>query len=232
MRQTRLQLRTSVINNTQRADKADFINQALNDALSEMANRHQWRGLRVQSSVSVNVNDTSFPIPDNMNHIVSVRVQNENSILVHNLRLESKKQLEQRYPALGTLNTASTPCYAYEEAGIINFLPRASQNCTMVVTGDYNPGNLLSDTDQPSIPQAEPAIIAWATAETFRSIQMLEEAQYWDAQFEKRFLILKRNDQSRPAERRFVKPFPQPPGEYILEPWKDPFAGQRGLDVP
>lgn len=228
MSQTRLQLRTSVINNTQRDDKVEFINQALNDALAEMSSRHTWRSLRTQQEVSILTDATDVAIPEGISHIVSVRVKNTDDTITHNLILKDKRELEKYYPALGTQNTSATPAYAYEEAGTLHFMPRASQDCTLIITGDINPGNLTIDTDVPSIVGSEPAIIAWATAEVFRSIQQLGDAQFWDNHYEKRLIILIRDDKSRPGQKRIIRGFENlPTDQYIVEPWKDPFAGQR-----
>lgn len=223
---TREQLRNSVIANTNRSDKADLINDAINMALDEITMRHTFKSKKQQISVSVVAEDTSFVIPEGINRLLSVRVENSDGNVFHNLVIMPKARLERTFPALGQNNISGIPTYGYEENGVVYFLPKAVAAYSFLVTGDSLSGTFTSDSDTCLIPGVDPCIIAWATAWVFKSIEQFEDASVWDQRFEKSYLFAVRNDRRRPATELEAEQFPFEGPAYISDPYNDPFAGR------
>lgn len=222
---TLAQLRAAVILNCQRADKADLIDIALNFGLTEARARHPFAAERAEVPVTLAVDDTSFSLPQGMTNVSDIRVVNTDGFLVHQLRLESKNTLIRQVPSLGRENVSGTPAYGYEEAGVIHFGPKASQEFTMLVTGDITEISLDDDDAGAGIKGIDEALVAYATAYLFRSIQQNEEAGVWESVWERRILNAIRNDKSRSGERRQLEAFPGPPKGFTIDPVKDPFYG-------
>jgi hypothetical protein len=80
------------------------------------------------------------------------------------------------------------------------------------------------------ITTADAAVIAFATADLFASIQNFQAGQYWRAMGEQSLAEAYRNDQRRPGTRIQLQGFRQSDmnvenNTASLEPWNDPFAG-------
>lgn len=219
------ELQTAVIANTQRSDKLSVITDGLNFGIDELTRRHVFRALRTEVSVEVVADDSQFPIPEGMTHVSNIRVLNGET-LVHTLCVKSKNTLMREFPSLGRELSTGTPAHGYEEAGIIHFFPTASQTFTMLVTGDGQGGHMESETDTPGIEGIDEALIAYATAHVFRSIQLYEDSGFWEGTFERRAITAIRNDKRQAAEIRQLEPFPGPSGVPDVDPTKDPFYGQ------
>jgi len=226
MARTLAQLRTLVQANCNRPDKTAVVDAGLNFGLDELTRRHTWRARRSEVPVAIAMDDLSFTVPDGLTHVSDIRVMNSDGIMVHKLCVRAKNTLIRDYPQLTHSNISGTPAYGYEEAGIVYFFPKAAQVFTMLVTGDTQGGSMVDDTDGPGIEGVDEALVAYATAYLFRSIQQNEEAGVWEMNFERRAQTAMRDDKRRALEERQLEPFRPSDELTIVDPIKDPFYGQ------
>lgn len=201
------ELRNMVVANTSRRDKVTLIDQALNLALIEMAQRAPYKRLnRVTYEVPVVEGDGSFTPPVDYVQIVSVQVVTPDVNTRGPLRIKTKSDLHGRFPNFLDSANSGTPAWGYIEAGRIWFYPKASQSFTMSITLDLLPAKLTDDEDQSPDSNWDNALVAWATAYTFRSLQQWQDAAGWDQQFEQAFRTMIRADRRSPSEGRSRQP--------------------------
>lgn len=225
MGMTLAQLRTLVQANVNRPDKTVVVDAGLNFGLDELTRRHTFKGRRSEVPVAIATGDTSVSVPEGMTNVSNLRLQNSDASVVSTICFKAKNVLLRQFPQLTIANIQGMPAYAYEEAGQIFFFPEASQEYTLLVTGDSQGGFLAAETDTVGIDGIDEALVAYATAYVFRSIQQNEEAGIWGANFERLAVTAIRNDNRRSGEERQLEGFPGPPKGYNSDPTTDPFFG-------
>jgi hypothetical protein len=183
---TRAQLRDAIAGATNRADKTNLINTAINLALREIGSRHDFRELKDEQDVSIQVNEQSIAVPGTFHQIIEARLIN--GTLSYPIEIRTKGWFVQRFPS-PTTAPAAEPAYGYEEGGLLYFQAPAYAARTIRLTLYSLPADLLNDTDRCMIGYLDNAITSWGCAFVHRSLQMYQEAQYWMLEYERALRI-------------------------------------------
>jgi hypothetical protein len=220
------QLYNAVITRTGRTDKTQLAKDSINLWLGEIINRHPWKALFVTTDLTININDLQTQLPANFFKLIEVRVVNPAAYaLSYPMLVLFKNDFIKRWPNVSAFGSGR-PFAGYEENGILYYSPKASQVYTLRLTYMAKPVTLADDGDPNPIPTIDAALISFATAEVFDSVQMFEAGQQWRAKAEASLEQAYMNDNRTPV----VSPKLQERQHSALsdgspEPWNDPFAG-------
>lgn len=217
---TRAQLRSTVILNTNRADKSNLINQLLNQAISEIFQVKEFRSAEQLETLTLASGSQTLTLVGTPQQVLSVQIVNGS--LSFDLCLKDKKWILHRFPDLSVTIT-TRPVYCYAEGSTIKFVGLANQDYTVNVRY-YNIPTLTLDTDVCPTSIIETAVIAWTTAAVFDSIQMFSEAGVWMGRYTRALRIAMSSDDRSHADRT-VEPHGTPAPEPTGVPYLDPFAG-------
>jgi hypothetical protein len=103
------------------------------------------------------------------------------------VQIRSKGWVLERFP-LPSAQPQSYPQWCFEENGTLYFnLPFLSAFTIDITVMNYEAFTGDSDT-LANIPQVDNAIISYATAYSFRSLQQFEESSTWQAQYERELI--------------------------------------------
>ena len=225
MAKTRAQLRSLVEDTTGRTDKSDLINNALQFAIEEMLQRYSWRNLATVQATNdsvLSIGDTSLTLT-----ATTIRIREARGIDGTTsgwaIRVLMKEKFLREVPNIASITGDSKPEIGYQDGQTFHFAPGSDSTYTIRVTGDMLV-TMDDDTDTNPIIMGDHALTCFATAFTFRALEQFESAASWDEQFEKAFIVARRNDTRMIAE--VVKPDPHrtPDGLISGTPWLDPFV--------
>jgi hypothetical protein len=184
-------LRAEVVTNTGRTDRLDYINKQINKGIEYFNRLWPFKGLRQTTLISVVANDQSFSLPSDFLWIQQVLLLNgANSYQVD---VRGKSFMLQRWP-----NARSTafglPAIGYIDGSLFYFVPVANQAYQFSVSYYRKMPLLVTDSDTILIDYLDEAVVAYATAKVFKSVEQFDSAQVWlqDAQGE--FLAAKDAD--------------------------------------
>jgi hypothetical protein len=215
-----------VVSNTNRSDKLSLINQFLAQAISEIFQVKEFRSAEVVEEVTLTGGTQSLQLSGTPQQVLSVQMIF--GVLSRELWFKDKKWILNKFPNLS--NTITTrPTYCYADGSTIYFVGLANQDYTIRVHY-YKIPTFSLDTDVCPTPIIENAVVAWATASTFRSIQMFQEAGVWMQEYGRALRIAMSSDDKSHADRTaeghgYPKPWP------LGVPYQDPFAGIRGEET-
>lgn len=217
---TRLQLRSLVIDNTRRSDKTDLINAAIDLALEEIGLVHDFRLMSEESDLSVAQSAASVALPSDYYQVLEARLIDGTESF--ELQIKDKNWVVERWPNIASV-PEGTPTVAYEENGTLVLAPRPNRTYTIRVTVSKLPSSLTSDSSSPTIAGISHAIVAWATAYVFKSIQQFEAARFWMQEYARSLILAVRADKRRSAVKYQLEEFPDSERNLSTRPWLDPF---------
>jgi len=204
---TKEEIKDVVVLHTNRDDKTDLIYTAIDLGLKQINMRWPFKQTRIVVDTAVVEDQVSISLPTDALQLVSVRIKDDGTVTgAQVVNVYSKSYLVQNFPALGDEDTSSSgkPTIAYEQNGQLFFVPRSNGSYTLELT--YDSIELLEETtDSPASANLDEALIAYATAYVYKSIQMLSDAQFWNVEYERAFDITRRADSSRTAQKRGMR---------------------------
>jgi hypothetical protein len=213
-----------VLGNTGRTDKDIYIDTYLKRAVVEIGRRHNFKSLQVETDLSIGENAVSIPLPSDTIRLLEARLINGTQSTP--MPIYSKAVVVRQYPSISSMQTG-VPSMGYEQNNVIYFLPPSNGSYTIRVTCIKAPAALLAPGDTCDIPDSEDALVAYATASVYRSLQQYQDATYWMTEFERSLAAAIRCDINVPATMQ-VAQASQMQSPHQLQPWLDPFAGFDG----
>jgi hypothetical protein len=218
---TRLQLRTRIEGNCGgRSDKTDVINAGIDEALTDIGQAHNWFDLISQTDLVTVASVAYVTLPTGYHRILEVRHINSTSSWP--IPIFPKKRIVEVYPNQVAL-AKGAPQIAYIEAGRINYSPIPDQVYTVRVTYYSLPTCAANDGAYPTLSTCDKSIVSYATAYLFRSIQLFQEAQYWDNRYRQGLAEDIHDDKTRPELDLIMQSVPAQPVDPVT-PWLDPFC--------
>lgn len=215
---TRDEIRAVVISHTQRRDKADVVDAAIQLALTEISLIHEWRGLRVEHVKEIAQDEPFITLDAASFQVIEARVHDGD--YWYPLEIRSKTYVTTKYPSESGFQR-SRPVIAYEDLGRLYVLPYPERQYEIKINS-FQLHPTISATGEPIVRALDSAIIAWATAEVFRGIEKFTEAQHWLQEYGRRLQI------ALAAERRthfqkVASAVDEPSPQHLVEPWRSPF---------
>lgn len=176
----RLELRTLVIGNTGRSDRDAYVNAKLNVGLMEIAKLWNFRAMRSEADLALELGGDSVDLPSGCKRVVFVQVVN--GVQSYNVELKSKHVVMRMYPNVSELSMGLVH-FGYVDGSKLKVAPR-SQQAVGIRLGYYKwPLALAGDSSVVSLTGLEYALECWTTAEVFDSIEQFESAQVWRNKF-------------------------------------------------
>lgn len=213
---TRAQIETLVISNTGRSDKSTLISSAIDLALEEISNDHDWRAVRFESTSLTTTASTQTVDLSSLGimQLLSVRLiqGNDSSYLLNYI---SEEQFDKLIPDVTDL-TDGFPKHCYVKGDTLYLGPRPDAAYSIYVRYIKE----LVDGAENTIKGIDGALVAYVTAYVFGSIEKMELAQLWEQKYEKALIRARRADNRvRTRKRPLTSQSPSP------TPWLDPFEG-------
>jgi len=187
---TRSQITTSIEALTGRTDKSAVIVTAIDLALEEISNSHQWRSLKFEDQTVQTVASTQTVDLSSLgiDQLLSVRlIQGTDSSYV--LKYISEELFDKLIPDVTDL-TESTPKYCYIKGNILYLAPVPDTAYSLYIRYVKN---MVAGAEN-TIKGIEGAIIAYATSFVFDSVEKEQMATRWDKRFQRSLLFAIRAD--------------------------------------
>lgn len=197
----RSQIRDLAIEHTARDDKESIADAAIDLAFSRLSQMHTWQQGRLDQQFPLAIGDSFITLPLGTRSVIEIRMLD--GIRSYPMVLEDKATVLRRVPNPPVM-PPSRPYYLYREtdsAGNDNlyFVPLTVAAFTIDATIDFGATIGPEDDDESNIPDADEAVVAFATSYVFKSIGDTESAGLWEAQFNQAAARLILSDQDRPA---------------------------------
>jgi hypothetical protein len=127
-------LYNAVVTRTGRTDKVQFAKDLVNLNINEISNRHLWNALKINTDLTININDLQTTLPADYFKLIEARVINPAAFaLSYPLVVLPKLSFVQRWANVSALGSGR-PYAAYEENGVIYYAPKSSQVYTLRLT--------------------------------------------------------------------------------------------------
>lgn len=214
---TLLEITQSVINNTRRSDKVDYIHESVNLSLKEIVQLEPFNLLRSEVDDTLPAGQNSIQFPLGAAQLVQVRVwpptteipANDPTALstanlAYEVRIMDQRTLGSWFPNL-QLNSRGIPEYCYATSTSIIFIPPTSETRMVRILIDGYAPELELDTDESPLPSCDNAVIAWATARVFKSLGLFADSEQWDAEYMKAIRYAKSENQRKPGQLRQMR---------------------------
>lgn len=218
---TLAELRQSVITNTRRSDKAADITGYINLAIKEIVQIEPFKDLRSETDIPLASGGNQIALPSSTAQVVEVRLLPDADDLAaasvttnpatlqpamigYVVYIMDQRTLQNRFPNL-QLNTRGIPEYCFVTGSTITFVPPSNLDRTVRVLLDGYAPELVDDTDDNPLPSCDNAVIAWASARTFRSLQLWQDAAGWDAEYARAIRLARSEAHRRPGQIRQMR---------------------------
>lgn len=185
-----------LLNLGSRTDKNTLIDAQINAGYRQAVQRHAFKGLTTESDLTLTSGVSAVTLPVTAHQIVELRLIDGTASTP--LKLLSKVVATRNLPNPDSYNTG-IPQWAYEENGTLYVLPRPSQAFTVRGTFLAVAETLTADSDEPVVVGLENALVAYATSKVFGSLQMYEDAQFWNGTYESELQSAITADKRKPA---------------------------------
>ena len=190
----RSEIRTLIIATTGRSDKETLINSAINIALRKVSAEALWNDLLTEADVTTGADDTYVTLADNVRRLTEVRwIDGLNS---SRIVIQPKTWIIRLYPAPDEL-PSGVPLFGYLQGLRLYLVPPVAE-ADYTIRYSYYPlhADLSDDTTETTIPQADEAVIAYATYWVFKSLEQHDDAERWLIDYRLRLVDAKRMDLS------------------------------------
>lgn len=221
-------LRNRVISNTGRSDKADLIDDLLDDAIKEIAKAHLFRDLKEACSGTIATSEYTEALPARTRHLIEARIYlTANPEVGYHITIRDKNEFLERHPEVsGEAN--GIPCEGYVEGTTLYFAPPSDGAYTFKGTVYRYPAAFASDSIENPIVDSDPAVISHATWSLLASLEQFESASRWEERFLKIDLpnaIMA--DKRRPGEIKTLRSHAESPTMLHPQYWNHPFSGLK-----
>jgi len=219
------ELRDLVIGNTGRTDKTDLINDSLDFGLTTISKISLFDDLRKQAEVSLASGISSVQLPSDVFQIVEIRfIDPAAPTNSYQMILWRKREFTKRFPNVAGSLITGKPLNCYREKSSL-FFDRILQFPYTLRLTYYYLDVFENDSDSPSLIGIDEALVAYATASVYRSIQMYKDAEYWDSQFKALINNFKLANDAEVAAVVACEPWRRDNRPNPNAPWLDPFQG-------
>lgn len=215
----RSQLRALVIDHTGRSDKTDLINSMLDEAVRKISSEHLWNDLVTELSTTLVAGTESITLDPTLRRLFEFRIMD--GLSSYQLEIRPKTWVVTQWSDPAAL-AVGKPRYGYLQGTVLYLVPPPDLAYEVRYSYYRHHPRLTSDTSSVLIPQADEAVVAYATYRTFKSLQQHEDANLWFADYQELLMDAKRMDRSS-AVRHVAMPrgTGEPvPGDF----WLDPFV--------
>lgn len=180
---TRLEIRNLVIQNVGRTDKNDLINTLIDLGLVEIAKKHVFSDLELESDLSIDADDYSVALPAAGYTLLSVVVLDPASPdNGYPMEILDKQDFIPFHPRLSE-ETSGEPVQGYVEGNILYFGAPATGARTFAVTMYRMPIALASDSTENPIKTSDTALASWVTSMTFMALEQFDSSSFWLQRF-------------------------------------------------
>jgi hypothetical protein len=217
---TRVLTNCGRLEGTGSADRSQLAGDAIGEALLEAAQLHNFQSMSEEVPVTFATDSNSFALPEGTFQVKEVRLLNDNTSYTLNLR--QKRWITRHFPN-PTFYTSSYPSYAYTEGGLLYYMPKANADYTGVMTITRIP-TLAGDDDELEPSLLATYVIAYATAEVYRSVEMFDEAAVWDNKAAQRLQLAIIADR-KSEEEVILDQYPDANEDPYIDKYHDPFWG-------
>ena len=177
----RSEFRQQVINNTNRPDKTDVINNAIDEAVRKVSAAHLWTDLLVEGSGVLTPNINTFTLtPTDLKRLVELR--GLDGLSSWSILGRSKSWVVSKWPD-PTAQAPGKPVFAYLEGRVLHMVPPPDIAYSIAYSYYRVHPRLTSDTDTNLITHADEAVTSYATYRTLKSLMLHEDAQQWFADY-------------------------------------------------
>jgi hypothetical protein len=216
-----------VIANTGRQDKVGVINDGLDFGLRQVCRTHPFDELRPEFDVGIVATDTRVQLPKMIKQIVELRLLVPGSpVLSYPMELMRKKGFVEVFPNVTGSTITGRPLYCYQDGDFL-FLDRKSNGTyTIRMTALVN-GVFESDTDETPIRDIDDILIAYATSHLYKSVQLYDDATYWQGQFAGLLRSEINAVQKQIGVHVVAKEWSTRQPIQTNQPWLDPFEGHK-----
>ena len=197
MPKTRAQLVTSTKAATGRVDKGTVIEDALDFGLAALTRRHKWRQGRTTSSFTLAATDTTVTLDTGTTHVYWVVIEDGTSI-GWKMRVYNERLYHQLIPNGSALGD-SKPIICWQDGLTLRFSPGSDGVYTLKARVNKTQ-SFASDAATSPFDETDEALISYASAYTFRSIENFESAGQWESRFERLAAEAIRLDMSYPED--------------------------------
>lgn len=216
------QIQNLVLERTKRSDKLAHIQLSLNLALTEYGQVRDWNALRASADLPFSTGANTVACPSFFGKALSARMQDSAGTLWR-FHLIGQEQFERKYAAVQTTWTGR-PVVGYVRGAVIQFLPYSNGDYTLQLKYYSKFTEFAAAGDPCPIPGLENALAAYATAEVFRSIQLLPQAEYWEGQATRALSNAIRDERRQPGIETDKEEFSVESDDPIVDPAYDPFV--------
>ena len=214
---------TAVRNNTKREDKDAVAKDGVRFAYQRCSTAHPFRGLVRTEDVDVNAMASSVNLPNTPVRVFAAYWINGTS----SWRIwgRSREWVRRRIPNVDATPTPSYPEWGYLEGNVLNLAPAVNDAGIVRITYQYVP-ELVNDTDSNPLPLLDEALVSYSTAWVFKSVQMWNEANFWESNYNVVLGYAITADEAQPFDEKHfdIRGDWATPG---IEPAYDPFAGHN-----
>lgn len=222
---TREEILSLVISNTGRSDKQELMQSAINLALTEISQRHDFQQMMESHDLALAAGESSVALPDRTLSVLEARIHTEVDVnQVTHLILLPKQTILREFPDLNA-DVESRPICGFIEQNVLYVNPPANEAYVIkttlfrlfptLATGETVPANLMLIN----------ALVSWVTAYTFRSIEKFQESDRWMLEYERSLRVATRADNRQTGTQLVHQGFRGTPAQtYSPEPWHDPFV--------
>jgi hypothetical protein len=174
----RSELRALVIQNTGRSDKTSLINSAINIALKEISSAKRWSDLLTRGTATLTANTGYIDLASDLARLDEVRLFETSGTTAWDLEVRRKSWLTGKYPNPEAYSPGK-PVFAYLEARRLYLYPIPDAAYPVRYTYYKIHADLSSDSSSSDLRFVDQAVIAFATAWVFQSLQQHDDAKRW-----------------------------------------------------
>lgn len=192
----REEIENLVIEATGRSDKLTLIRSAIDIAIQELSAERLWIDLLTTADATVSAGAESVDLASDVARVTSVRLINDT--LSYSIEIRPQTWIAQRFPN-PSADPTNKPVYGYLQGTALYLIPLPDDDYT--VRYSYYPvhSDLNASTDEITIRGADKAVMAYAIAFVFRSIEKFIEAEQWQSQYDKFLMSAKKLDKGNTA---------------------------------
>lgn len=219
----RSEIRNLVVENTRRTDKTSLINSAINIAVAELSSQRTWSDLQLEADLTTTASVASVDLPSDYHRLVEGRlVVAGSNFLSRQIQIYPKTWVVKHYPNPENI-AVGKPVLGYLEGTKLFLVPYPDDAYTLKITYFRLHPALATDSDTVLIRHGSQAVVAYATAWTFRAIEKHQDAAEWMQTYAQLLATAKEVDTSNSAVQRVAEPRGAAV-PLVQEYWLDPFT--------
>jgi len=212
---------------TGRTDKDSVAETGIRFALTKISQLFPFDQLRRELTIAVASGDTQITIPGNVDEIIELRLIVPATVnMSYSMNLRRKTWFVQRFPNVPNTIVTGRPYFCYREDDVLHF-DRVSNGSYNIVMTAFTTGSYVSGSDESALSGSDECLIAYGVKQVYESIQMYQDAQYWQSQFGQHLGALITQKSRENGVKYIAEEWHWQRGISPNQPWLDPFAGQN-----